>query len=323
MTNRRILVTVIVVTWNARELLQSCLSSLATQTMPRDEFQILVVDNASEDGTSAYLAEEHPDVTVITSPSNVGFAGGVAFGLQRVTSPYVVLLNNDAEADPGMLAAFIDAFARCSDEEHVGAITGKVLLADTGLINSTGNMVSRTGRGYDRDWRQPDDGRRQGGEVFGLCGAATAVRTAALADVGGIDPDLFLYYEDTDLSWRLRAAGWTVRYEPSAIARHRHAASSGAGSPAFHYWNERNSMIVFTRHAPAHLVLTMLARRVVGLVRHSMRDGLASELTRARWRAVAAYASRLPRTLRERNEIWRTARMSRAQVATLLTRSAG
>ena len=217
-------VTVVVVTWEGRDLLRECLASLATQTLPRSEYCVVVVDNASTDGTAQMLASEHPDVEVITAPTNLGFAGGANLALVRPSTPYVVLLNNDATAEPGLLAAFVEAM-EAPGAVRVAAVTGKVLLTGTGLINSTGNLMSRTGRGYDRDWQRRDDGSRGAGEVFGFCGAAVALRAEALAEVGVFDGDLFLYYEDTDLSWRLRRAGWTVRFEPQAVAWHRHCTT--------------------------------------------------------------------------------------------------
>jgi GT2 family glycosyltransferase len=275
------------------------------------------VDNASRDTTAEVLAVEFPWVDVIRSVWNLGFAGGANLGLKAATTPYAVVLNNDATADPDMLAAFLDVL-ETSGNERVGAVTARVLLAERGLVNSTGNLVSRTGRGFDRDWKRPDDVARPRGEVFGFCGAAAALRMDALHEVGLFDEELFLYYEDTDLSWRLRAAGWSVLYEPAAVARHRHASSSSEGSPNFYFWNERNSMVVFTRHAPLTLVLGMLARRAVGLIGHTARDGVRNDVSRARWRAVAAYLGRLPRTMSERRAIWYS-RCTRAQVAAMLS----
>jgi N-acetylglucosaminyl-diphospho-decaprenol L-rhamnosyltransferase len=312
------LLTVVIVTWNGAHLLDDCLDSLEAQTLPDDRFRVVVVDNASDDGTVALLARSRPTIEVIVSDRNTGFAGGADLGLRAVTTPYAVVLNNDAVADPRMLAAFVDAL-EAPDAERVAAVTGKVLLAESGHLNSTGNLMTRTGRGYDRDWKRPNDGSRVGGEVFGFCGAAAALRMSAVREVGGFDPDLFLYYEDTDLSWRLRAAGWTVRYAPEAAAHHRHAATSSVGSPLFTYWNERNSLVVFTRHAPATLVIRMFVRRTVGLAVHTARTGVTDAVTRARWRATASFARRLPLTLRERRSSWRSARCTRREVASLLT----
>ena len=315
-------VTVVVVTWNGAHLLTACLDSLGNQTLPAADFRVLVVDNASDDGTAELLRREYPAVEVLVADRNTGFAGGAALGLGAVSTPYVVLLNNDAVAEPGMLAAFVAAL-ESPGADRVAAVTGKVVLAEDGRLNSTGNLVSRTGRGHDRDWLRPDDGSRPAGEVFGFCGAAAILRMSAVRDVHGFDPGLFLYYEDTDLSWRLRAAGWAVRYEPSAVASHRHATTSRAGSPEFVYWNERNSLLVFTRHAPAGMLLMVLLRRAVGLVVHTARDGPVAPVTRARWRAAAAYARRLNRTLRERRATWSGSACRRREVAGMLTRTTG
>jgi N-acetylglucosaminyl-diphospho-decaprenol L-rhamnosyltransferase len=312
-SQRVAVVTVVVVTWNGAHLIQDCLASLAGQTLEAERFRVIVVDNASDDGTQAMLSRDFPWVDVISSPRNVGFAGGANLGLRQISTPYAVVLNNDATADEGMLASFVRALDDPTAAQ-VGAVTGRVVLAESGLLNSTGNLVSRIGRGFDRDWLRPDDSARPAGAVFGFCGAAACLRVAALARVGLFDEELFLYYEDTDLSWRLRAAGWEVRYEPAAVARHQHASSSSEGSPLFHFWNERNSLVVFTRHAPLQVVVVMLLRRIVGLAVHTVRDGPSAAVTRARWRAVGHYLRRLPRTLSERRSIWQGSPTSRSAV---------
>lgn len=313
-------VTVVVVTWNAAALVATCLDSLENQTLPRRAYQVVLVDNASEDATVDQVKGRFPLVHLVSSDRNLGFAGGANLGLRATTTPYVVLLNNDAIADPQLLTTLVDAFD-APGADRVAAVTARVRLAGTELLNSTGNLVSRTGRGRDRDWMQPDDGSRAAGQVFGFCGAAVALRRSALDEVGLFDDDLFLYYEDTDLSWRLRAGGWTIRYEPRAEATHRHASSSQAGSPRFHYWNERNSMIVFTRHAPLALVLALHVRRPLGLLLHTLRAPGSPE-TAARWRAARDHVRRLPTTLRERRALWAGARVPRAVVGRFLDRSA-
>jgi N-acetylglucosaminyl-diphospho-decaprenol L-rhamnosyltransferase len=312
-------VTITVVSWNAVGLLERCLVALRRQEWGGYPPRLLVVDNASSDGTREWLAERAPDVTVVASTRNLGFAGGANLGLARVDTPYVAVVNNDAEVEPGWLAALV-AVLETPGNERVAAVTSRVLLAGSGRVNSTGNTVTRTGRGRDRDWQASASQERGAGEVFGFCGAAALLRRAALDEVGLFEEDLFLYYEDTDLSWRLRAAGWTVRYEPGAVATHEHASSSHVGSTRFTLWNERNSLIVFTRHAPAHLVAAVHLRRVVGLLVHSLRAPGAA-VTRARWQAMGQHLRRLPRTLRERKRIWRSAVVSRAEVAQLLDRS--
>ena len=313
-------VTIVIVTWDAIDLLPGCLESLRAQEWRGQRPLLVVVDNASTDGTRDWLAAHAPDVQVVTAPRNLGFAGGANLGIGASGTPYVAVLNDDATVDPGWLAALADDLDSAG-HERVAAVTPRVLLAGRALVNSTGNEMTRRGRGRDRDWRSPAADVRPAGEVFGFCGNGALLRRAALDEVGLFDAGLFLYYEDTDLSWRLRAAGWNVRHQPGAVVEHRHAASSGEGSPRFTLWNERNSLVVFTRHAPARLVLAAHLRRMVGLVLHTVRAP-SSAVTRARWRAMGEHLRRLPRTLADRRRIWAHAAAPRTEVARFLERSA-
>lgn len=342
-------VRAVVVTWNAAELLGPCLNSLLDQRTSAT-LRIVVVDNGSTDGTAAMLAERYPQVDVVASPRNLGFAGGAALGTADVSEDFVVLLNNDATLRPDAVEAMLAAMV-APGAARVGAVTAKILLdgwfrpaspaeaasaprsfrsttalwvgcaaeepGAVRLVNSTGNTVSRSGAGGDRDWLAVDGREQGGGDVLGFCGGAAMLRATALADAGGFDPWLFLYYEDTDLSWRMRARGWTVRYQPAAVAEHLHAASSGAASPLFRFHNTRNALVVVTRHAPVEVVLRAWARATGGSLRAVVR-GEPGPVLRARWKGLAAAALRLPRTLRERRSLWSAAPAERAEVARLL-----
>lgn len=313
-------VRVVVVTWNGAHLLPDCLDSLEAQTV-RDDLELVVVDNASSDGTAELLADRYPGVRVVTASRNLGFAGGAALGM-RDAPGHVVLLNNDATFEPDAVERLLTAFDG-PQGERVGAATAKVLLTGTDpvLVNSTGNVVTPSGAGADRDWHAVLGTETGGPDVFGFHGGAALLRDAMLRDVGGFDAGLFLYYEDTDLSWRLRAAGWQVRYVPEAVAWHQHAASSGTDSPVFRYHNTRNSLVVLTRHAPARVAVGSLLRQTAGTGKALLRDGLAPT-TRARARGLRDHVLRLPRTLRERRDLWRGARVPRAVVARYLDGSA-
>lgn len=312
-------VRVVVVTWNGAHLLSDCLGSLRRQSVA--PLEVVVVDNASADGTIDLVTEQFPEVTLVRSDRNLGFAGGVALGTADFDGDYIALLNNDAQFAPDAIERMVD-FLESPEAARVGAVTAKILLvgADTGgrqRVNSTGNVIARDGTGADRDWLRQDGSESTDPDVFGFCGGAAVLRGAALREVGGFDPSLFLYYEDTDLSWRLRAGGWTVRYVAEAVAQHRHAASTGVDSPVFRFYNTRNSLVVFTRHAPLGVVVGSVARQVAGLIRALLRDGPGPG-TRARARALGAYAARLRQTLRERREMWSGSVATRAEVARYL-----
>jgi GT2 family glycosyltransferase len=318
-------VTVVVVTWQQRDLLLACLSSLARQSVAH---RVLVVDNASTDGTADLVAAHFPHARILAQNSNLGFAGGVSAAMDVVDTRFVALLNNDAQADPRWLEASLVALGQPS----VVAVTAKLLLAEGGgsgepgspnavtvkaggvsapTINNAGVVLLGSGYGADRGLGSPDDERFASAvEVFGFSGGAVVMRTLAVKAAGGFDAGYFMYYEDTDLSWRLRLAGWRILYAPDAVVHHLHAASSDSRSEMFAFHNERNRLLMLLADAPlgfaasriARFALTtasLTGRRLIGRAvpdDHVFRPDL-------RLRVLAAVASRLPMTLRKRRRV--------------------
>ncbi|WP_263729282.1 glycosyltransferase family 2 protein [Cellulomonas sp. SG140] len=327
-------VAVVVVTWNALGLTRRCLQSLRDQQVPAGtQVQLVVVDNGSQDGTAAALRDE-PDVLLVALPDNRGFGGGVNAALRVTSSDVVVLLNNDAVAEPGFLAHLVAPFG--AGTPRLGATTGLVLLsgsfvpagpggpalvghdgrswtrAEHGvrLVNSTGNELTRSGNGRDRDWLRPAGSVSAAPEVFGFNGGCAALSRAALDDVGGFAEPLFMYYEDTELSWRLRRRGWDVQHVPEAVTLHDHAASSGTASAFFLDHNERNRILVCLIHAPWAVTLRALARTAVRVTVGPQRGRRA--------RALLGALARAPWALRRRWAVDRTATVARGVPAALL-----
>lgn len=153
------------------------------------------------------------------------------------------------------------------------------------LINSTGNLVDACGNGYDRSWLAPAKQEHDSPEVFGICGGACAISARAWRQLGGMRQDLFMYYEDTDFSYRLRRAGYRVQYVRQAQARHAHAASSDSASEAFTTWNTRNRLRVAARYAPASVAARALVntggRMLLGPQRQARAQGLVQALAHA------------------------------------------
>ena len=153
------------------------------------------------------------------------------------------------------------------------------------LINSTGNVVDACGNGYDRSWLAPAKQEHDSPEVFGICGGACAISARAWHQLNGMRQDLFMYYEDTDFSYRLRRAGSRVQYVRQAQARHAHAASSDSASEAFTTWNTRNRLRVATRYAPASVAARALVntggRMLLGPQRQARAQGLVQALAHA------------------------------------------
>lgn len=298
---------VIIVNWRNAALTLRAAESVTPQLRSGD--RLVLVDNGSGDGSARRLQESGYEVVVL--PRNVGFGGGVNAGAQGMDEDALVLLNNDAMAHEGFLGAIL-APLESAEDSRLGATTGRILLsgrwepadpatrdalvnregarwrrAEQGgleLVNSTGNLVDASGNGYDRDFLVPSDGPEADPEVFGLCGGACAIRREAWDQVGPFREDLFMYYEDTELSWRLREAGWSIRYVPEAVTSHDHAASSGTASPLFIRCNVRNRIVVAALHGPASMVcravLRTLARVLRGPDRAIAIRGLAEALGR-------------------------------------------
>ncbi|OII10723.1 hypothetical protein BIU97_09825 [Curtobacterium sp. MCBA15_009] len=322
---------VVVVNWERADLTTTAVRAVLAEGAA-DE--VVVVDNGSSDDSLAVLRRELPDATVVARQHNGGFAAGANTGIRRTDAEIVVLLNNDAVPAAGFVAALRDHLAQAGPE--VGAVTGRIVLAGrwTGLpagaapapdqrvlrdhtgrawtpspdgdvrLNSTGVLVDRDGNGMDRDWFAPAD-RVADVDVFGFSGGASALRRSALDDVGLLDESLFMYYEDTELAWRLRRRGWRVEHAAGAVVEHDHSASSGVQSDLFVFRNARNRLVVALWHAPWPTVLRAAARTLVRGVRglavgRSGRSGQEARLVLAALVDVAgALPSHLARRLRE------------------------
>lgn len=295
-------VTVLVVTWQGRDLLAACLDSLARQTVP---YRLVVVDNASTDGTAELLADRFPHARVVRTDVNRGFAGGVSVGLAVVDTPLVALLNNDAVAEPDWLERLVGALEK---HPEAAAVTSRLLLAETDppRVNNAGVVLRADGYGADRGLGEPAQDYAEPAEVFGFSGGAALLRVDAVCTVGGFPAQFFLYYEDTDTSWRLRRAGWSIRYEPTAVVHHRHSATADQMSRDFAYWNERNRLLMHVRCAPGRAALavwgrfilttgSLAIRRLLGArpPAHQQRIGL-------RLRVLAGAVRLLPWALRSR-----------------------
>ena len=333
---RRPSARVVIVNWRRPELTIRAARSITGQLGGGDT--LVVVDNASGDDSIERMTRA--GLTVVQSSRNLGFGAGVNLGARGMCEDVLVLINNDAVAEPGFLEAILAPLSdppaapeptqpgspRTTSNSAPAAATARILLAGrwkpagpdqealvsprTGrwvrvsneaaargegevLVNSTGNLVDASGNGYDRDWLVPAEREHSPSEVFGLCGGACAIRREAWRALGGFREDLFMYYEDTDLSWRLREHGWRVVYAREAVVRHEHASSSGTDSPMFIRVNARNRILVAAAHSPAPVVLQALARTLVRGLRGPRRSPVMTGLAQA--------FARLPRELHRRS----------------------
>jgi hypothetical protein len=216
------LVSAVVVNYRQPELLAACLESV---TAALDDGELIVVENASHDGSAELVAERFPGARLVVLEENLGFAGGVMRGLEEASGEWIALVNNDAVIERDALRLLVAAGAA---DPKIGAVAAQVRFADRReLVNSAGLEVDRLGIGYDRLVGTPIDGPAQTpAEVFGANGCFGLYRRAMLDSLGGFDESFFAYMEDADLAWRARMAGWRSAYEPRAIAFHEASATA-------------------------------------------------------------------------------------------------
>lgn len=289
--------TVVVVTWRGRAHITACLDALAAQTRPH---RLLVVDNASDDGTAALVAAHPSAPRTVRLPRNTGYAGAMSRALSAVDTEFTVWLNDDAVPHRDWLAELEDGVG------DAAAAAARLEHADGG-VQSLGVHLTADGHGRDAT-RSP---------VFGFCGGAALIRTALLRTVGGVPGSYFCYYEDTDTAWRLRLAGHDVVSVPTARVTHSHGASTRPGSRRFHRWNERNRLLTLLRCAPAAVAVREVARftaiTAVLPFRHAVPDA-ANFRVGLRCLVLAEIIVRLPATLAARRAITRRSTVDRGAV---------
>lgn len=258
--------SLVVLNWNGKQFLKDCFTSIAKQTYSRRNFETILVDNGSTDGSVAYVQQHFPWVKIHVLPKNVGFAKGNNYGIHHAKGAWVFTLNNDTKLDPDCLFQLmraIDGNAKGAKGKHIGMYSIKMrFFYEPDELNSTGTLVYRDGSAMNRGMREKDHGQYDDAahaDIFGPCAGAGVYRKKMLAEIAHpsptklpkderfmqkvpeyFDADFFIYLEDVDLIWRARLRGWEARYVPKSFLFHIHSATMEAKSPKKLYLAERN-----------------------------------------------------------------------------------
>jgi GT2 family glycosyltransferase len=309
----------VVLTYNGRELLEAALPSVFAQAY--ESFGVIVVDNGSEDGSRAYLAERWPEARVVALPENVGVTAALNRGVEAAGAPYVGLLNNDLELAPDWLGELVRAL-----EQHpeAASATGKLLsFSKRDVIDGAGDVVSWSGSCVRRGRGEPDRGQfDEPEEVFSASGAAALYRRSAFETVGLFDEDFYAYLEDVDWGFRARLAGFTCRYVPTAVGYHIGGATTGEAADFYHAHLRRNAALLVLKDYPASRIFRH-AHEVVAyqlaLLLVSVREGKGRQHLRGWGEALRG----MPKTLRKRRRIQRGRRIEPASLEALLGHDRG
>jgi GT2 family glycosyltransferase len=248
--------SIIILNWNSHEMTAECIRSL--RAMDISDFEIIVVDNGSSDGSPDKLISQFPQITILPQRRNLGFAAGCNVGMRHALADeaeYVLLLNNDTVVGPGFIREML---ATIESDPRIGAVCPKIYFADRpNLLWYAGADFSPwTGTSKYRGWKEVDHGQLDDSkEITQATGCAMLVRCNALIDVGLLDEQFWAYVEDLDWSIRFRKQGYRLVFAPKARLWHRDGATAvkslGSGSGAIRqFFSTRNMVFLARKHVP-------------------------------------------------------------------------
>lgn len=233
-------VSIIVLNWNGKKFLKDCLSSLAQLTYSRVE--IIVVDNNSADGSQEFVKTNYQKVILIENKENYGYAKGNNIGFKASTGDYILILNNDTIVTPNFLSSLIKDF---EDNPRIACLQPQIRLSENKqLLDGVGAFLTFTGFlyhfGYLKDRMQAKYNKKM--KIFSAKGACMLLRRKAIEKVGLFDEDFFIFFEETDLCFRLWLAGYSVVYEPKSVIYH---LGGGDTTSSNSYQDEKRAYMSF------------------------------------------------------------------------------
>lgn len=307
------LVSIVVLNWNGKHLLKPCFAAL--DKLMYSNLEIIVVDNGSTDGSVRFIKKNHPDYVLVENDKNYGFSGGVNAGIKVAKGDFIALLNNDAYPDPDWVEKILTAFDK---DNRIGIVSPKMLKTrkegDKYLIDSTGDFMSKWGATFPRGRDLIDKGQFDNpGEIFSACAGAATYKKEVFETIGLFDEDFFAYYEDVDISFRARLAGFKVYYEPSAIVYHQVGGSNNKRSHFTRYMSIKNMGYLYYKNMPWPLVIKYLPKFWFS----QFYMLLAAIPAGALWEAIKANLElliKLPKMFVKRHNIQKNRKVSSAQI---------
>ncbi|MCG3147280.1 MAG: hypothetical protein PCFJNLEI_00719 [Verrucomicrobiae bacterium] len=244
--------SIITVNTNEKHRLQVCLPTVFAS---RGDFEVIIADNNSHDGSREFLATDFPQVRVLANPTNLGFAAGNNRGSRLARGRILVFLNPDTRVAPAWLEQLLAPFA----DPRVGLTTSKLLLMSRpDCINTCGNDVHISGLTLCRGMNRPRSDYSEGGEISAVSGAAFAIRRELFETLGGFDEDYFIYMEETDLALRARLNGWTCHYAPGSEIEHDYKLRFGPNKVLYQERNRYMTLLKLYRWPTLLLLLPVL-----------------------------------------------------------------
>lgn len=258
-------ITVVIPNYKGIKFIRECLASLYAQEPDTPAFEVLVVDNASDDGALEIIRMEYPQTRLICLKENTGFCHAVNVGIEGSESPFVILLNNDTKVYPDFIKNLYQSISR---KENIFSVSAAMLMWDRPeLVDDAGDQYTIMGWVFSRGKGRPYAKYTKACRIFSACGGAVIYRKSLLAETGLFDERHFAYLEDLDLGWRAGIAGYENWYEPSAKVIHYGSASTGS---RYNEWKTRraaaNSIYVIYKNMPLLQKLVNLPFLILGFL---------------------------------------------------------
>ncbi|VVB56312.1 Glycosyltransferase AglI [uncultured archaeon] len=248
-------VSIIVLNWNGKQYLETCLSSLLIQNYKNIE--IIFVDNGSSDGSIDFVRTKFPGVIILGHNTNLGFAEGVNSGIRISRGEFIATINNDTQADENWINNLMKVI---ESDPGIGCCGSKMMrYYDRNIIDSAGIIIYQNGNAYDRGREEKDTGQYDiMEEIFGPCAGAALYRREMLDKIGLFDKEYFAYFEDVDISFRIHLFGWKCIFVPEAIVFHMHSATAKSSSPFKIFFIERNKLWNMWKYFPVKMLFIQL-----------------------------------------------------------------
>ncbi len=275
-------VTIIVVSHDSMEHLETCLNSIMNQT--HLHYEVIFVDNHSSDGSLEYVRAKYPGLKFVENDSNLGYAAGINSALPHATGEFIAPLNIDTEVAPDWLANMVEFL---SDNPQAGAVTPKILLFDDRKrINAEGHKVHVTGLSFCRHLNKTDSGASGPERVSGVSGCSYLMRREVLEGMGGAPSDSFMSNDDVIVSWLVHLMGYEIYCVPGSVVYHKYRLKMDAGK-LFRLEKDRGKLVLATLR-PVTLVLMSPVFLTIELMimAYSLVKGRA--YARAKFSALAA-----------------------------------
>jgi GT2 family glycosyltransferase len=302
-------VSVIIPNLNGAHYLSPCLKSVLAQGVPRNDLEILVIDNGSTDASVDIVQQDFPEIRLIANEGNIGFTRAINQGIEASVGDYILLLNNDTVMSAGALGALLTEL-RHGPVDLAGVQPLLLCAGDSALVDSAGIVLSPRFRAHDHlHGRSVAEASIEKVEIWGTCFACALIKREVFDQCAGLDPDFFAEWDDVDFSLRARWCGWRFMLTPEARVLHHRSPTSTQNPESKFIRLRRNQMLTYAKDLPISMAIFLTAyrfQRDVTMVIHYLRHRQLGAVVRS-WKE---YFSLLPRMIARRRQLQDVAQLS-------------